>query len=676
MKMHDSGFFAESRAVTLLAAAFLWATVSAEEWIPVPLGEPGTLKVEKTLRNEPSLRDSVPERGDGLVLFDGKRSASVVADLSSRRLYPRSRTLKMLAEEVCRHLSEMTGRDVELKDSSLAKDLPGPVVEIAELDVPSQTAVVRIEGDRVVVGGDGAGVSHAVTYFLESLGVRYLWPGKSGKVVPKKVRVVMPAVSLDKAPAFDCLRRIWAPHPNLSEGARKMLKLGAEEFSARYAECFVDSPGNRNFYEWHGFNDRLVFKTKNTKATVQDAYDGGHYFGDYYRRFSAEHPDWFALQPDGTRVNRSKHPRLCLSNEGLIREVVRDRIGFFRRHPDKPSASICLPDGDKDSVCMCEGCRRLDPVNAEPIRIRYWNPSRQYTNYVALTDRVLWFCNRVAEGVVKEFPGKKLKTFIYAAYSCPPVKVRPHPALVVFNVSGNLSSSGSIGRETECVAAFSQFGNLQVWRPNILEGFQAQVPQNYARILYNDVVRFRENGVRGVSFDECSEEFALKGFVFYMLGRALMNHDNLSYEAQLADYCSCFGAAAPEIRRYLEELEQVHVKAAEQNEGVDGLLRIYPVEELATILERAAALTKDDSGSLERVRFLQKGISVAREELKLHAGWYSGDWKLLREARKVYCDFVRKMVMDDPVALHPGKLNAKGPYLRGAPRREITGKPR
>ena len=49
--------------------------------------------------------------------------------------------------------------------------------------------------------------------------------------------------------------------------------------------------------------------------------------------------------------------------------------------------------------------------------------------------------------------------------------------------------------------------------------------------------------VRGVSFDCCSAEFALKGLVFYMVGRALLNYDNLTYEAQLNDYCSCFGAA-------------------------------------------------------------------------------------------------------------------------------------
>ena len=665
--MFGMKFISASLLLTLPASPL---TLLAEDWVPVPLGSPGTLNVAKRFGKEPKLNGSAPDRQDGIVLFDEKCTAVVTADFGCRRLYPRSFTLKMLADEVRWHLAEMTGRKVESRDAASVVPSPEtPVVEIAELDVPSQTAVVRIDGNRVIVGGDGVGVSHAVTYFLESLGVRYLWPGQGGKVIPKKKRVAVPKISLCRAPAFDCLRRIWAPHPRLPGNALKMLRIDGEAFTSRYQECSVDRRGNRNYFEWHGFNDRLVFKTARTEPTNQDMYDGGHYFGDYYRRFSAEHPDWFALQPDGTRVNKSKRPRLCLSNEGLIREVVRDRVAFFRRHPEKPSASICLPDGDRDSVCMCERCRRLDPVNAEPIRIRYWNPGRQHTNYVALTDRVLWFCNRVAEGVAGACPGKRLKTFIYAAYSRPPVKVKPHPALVIFNVSGNVTEKESIGRAAECVAAFADFGNLQVWRPNILEGFQAQVPQNYARILYDDVVRFKENGVRGVSFDECSEEFALKGFVFYMLGRALLNYDRLSYDAQVDDYCACFGAAGAEIRRYLDELERLHMRAAEMGEGIDALLSIYPIERLSSILDKAATLVADDAAALGRVDFLRKGVSIAREELKLHQAWASGTWAPLRNARKSYLEFVRKMVQDDPIALHPGKLISKGPYLRGAPRR-------
>ena len=658
-------------ALAAIAAAGATFSALAEKWKLVPLGEPGTLKVEKTLRNEPKLVDAIPARPEGIVLFDKGRAAVVATDFKNRITNIQSRNLKTLADEIRWHLSEMTGQEVALIDSSEARPKPSaPVIEVAELDVPSQTAVLKIEKDKVTIGGDGPGISHAMTYFLESLGCRYLWPGKSGKVIPKRKRVALPQISLNEAPKFEYIRRIWAPAAREGRAETfKMLRLDQAEFVKRYAEALTDRKGNRGFYAWHGFGDRMLFKSKNTKPTLQDAYDGGHYFDHYYKKYSAEHPDWFALQPDGTRINKYRHPRLCLSNEGLIQEVIRDRIEYFRRNPNAMSASLCMPDGDRDSSCMCANCRRLDPANAEPITIGYYNPERHVTNYVALTDRVMWFCNRVAEGVLKECPGKQFKTFVYSSYTRPPVKVKPHPSLVIFNVAGNLTTEAAIGREVESVAAFAPFGNPLVWRPNILHGFQAQVPQNYARILYDDTVRFKENNVRGVSFDCCSGEYALRGFIFYMLGRSLFNYDNLSYEGQLADYCSCFGKAAPEVRRYLDELERIHMRAAKRAQGTEGLLSDYPVDALAAILDKAAARVADDADALGRVKFLQKGITIAREELKLYKGWYTTEWKPLGAARKVYIDFVRQFVMEDPVALHPGSLGFKGPFLRGTPRR-------
>lgn len=659
------------RFTATLAATSLALAASAEKWMPVPLGEPGTLEVAKTLANEPKLVDAIPARPEGIVLFDGSRAAAVVSDSKNRDVW-------RIADEVRWHLAEMTGREVELVDVSKPKgksvepSADRPVVEVLELDVPSQTAVIKIDGDKVTVGGDGAGVSHAVTYFLESLGCRYLWPGKSGKVIPKRKRVVLPKISLNEPPKFEYIRRIWAPGPHVGGDTGrwaetgKLLGLDRAAFAKRYAECLYDRKGNRGFWVWHGFGDRLVVKSKTTKPTVQDAYDGGHYFDHYYKKYSKEHPDWFALQPDGTRVNKYLHPRLCLSNEGLIQEVIRDRIAYFNAHPGKRSASLCMPDGDRDSACLCEGCRRLDPVNAAPIGFGFYNPERSHTNYVALTDRILWFCNRVAEGVLKECPGKQFKTFIYSNYQRPPVKVKPHPSLVLFNVAGNLTSEAAIGKEVESIAAFAPLGNPLVWRPNMLDGFRAQVPQNYARIMYDDTVRFKENNVRGVSFDCCSAEFALKGLVFYMVGRALLNYDSLTYEGQLNDYCSCFGAASDEIRRYFNALEKLHWRALK---GGKGILADYPVDALAGQLEKAAAKVAGDPESLERVRFLQKGITIAREEMKLYKAWYTTEWKPLIAARKVYKEFVCRFAMEDPVALHPGSLGFKGPFLRGTPRR-------
>ena len=62
-------------AVLSFAALMTLISPAAEKWIPVPLGEPGNLAVEKRLRNEPELCDVAPERREGLVLFDETHAA-------------------------------------------------------------------------------------------------------------------------------------------------------------------------------------------------------------------------------------------------------------------------------------------------------------------------------------------------------------------------------------------------------------------------------------------------------------------------------------------------------------------------------------------------------------------------------------------------------------------------
>ena len=653
----------------LVACCALTGAAMAETWTLEPLGSPGNLQVSRRLPVKPALLDAPPVRREALVLVGGAVVCAVVSDFKAPKSTG-SHERKVLAEEVRWHLSEMCGRDIPLLPEPPADGVP--YVEIALLDVPSQTAVVRVEGRRVLVGGDGPGISHAATYFLECLGCRYLWPGPSGKVIPKKKRIVMPDVRLEKPPEFDLIRRIWQPNCRDETATKTVfpyLKIDQDGYLSSRAKALADRPGNRSFWFWHGLSDVRICRT-GSKPTAQEAYSaGGHYFGHYWKKYSAEHPDWFALQPDGTRMNKSSRARLCLSNEGLVREVVRDRVAYFAAHPKETYATLCLSDGSYDVACMCEGCRRLDPVNAPRISFRCYRPTAFTTNYVSLTDRVMTFYNKVAEGVLRECPGKKFKVCAYSKYELAPVKVKPHPSLVFFNCMGSVTVPGALGRERESVAAFLGFGNTVVWRPNILGGVKAQVPMNYARTIYDDLTLFRANGVRGASMDCCREEWALKGFVYYAAARAMFNFDNLSYEGQLADYCAAFGRAAPKVRAYLEALERVHLAALGAGGGVPLLLEMYPIGGLRKLLGEAAALAANSPADSARVAFLMKGLDVGEEQLKMYRAWNTGKWKPTLKAREKYLAFLRDFIPANPVALCPHHLGYAGAYLRGAPRR-------
>ena len=68
-----------------------------------------------------------------------------------------------------------------------------------------------------------------------------------------------------------------------------------------------------------------------------------------------DHPDWFALQPDGTRDNSradgGHRARLCVSNRALIEQVARDRIAEARKYPRWDTVSVSPNDGGRATFC-------------------------------------------------------------------------------------------------------------------------------------------------------------------------------------------------------------------------------------------------------------------------------------------------------------------------------------
>jgi hypothetical protein len=59
------------------------------------------------------------------------------------------------------------------------------------------------EGSLVLAGNGRNGTSFAVYKFLERFaGIRWLWPGESGEVIPKKSTLALDPVSMEQEPAY------------------------------------------------------------------------------------------------------------------------------------------------------------------------------------------------------------------------------------------------------------------------------------------------------------------------------------------------------------------------------------------------------------------------------------------------------------------------------------------
>ena len=598
-------------AKIILSAKDLDLSAAPNEWEPKPLGSPGTLRTDKTLAHRPVLRDRPVEHRPGLVLYDGTTKARIVATDGS---------LKALAKELAWHFGEMTGAAFEVVDRVPEK---GPSVVLSRTEKLRGHTVIRRTGDRLELGGGPYGASHAVTYLLEAFGCRYLWPGKLGKVIPKLDKLVAPDVEKDDV---------------------AVLKVRQIRDYNRTDAAFRDHPGNRGFFAWHGVND---------ERDLDGSYLWGHYFMDYYQRYFEEHPDWFALQPNGSReqdlTDRPDRPQLCLSSWGLAHQAATNIVAAFRRAPTLRAHSICLPDGGNPSECMCRACRELDPVNAPPAKFRVTEPWHRSFDYVSFSDRVMTFNNRLCELVTKEVPYAKLTCYLYSNYVDPPLKVKPHPALVLLSDSGNYVDAKRYDWARDNIGAWSKFGNMIMWCPCALWGFRAAVPQNFSRRLFDDIETFKVNGMEGIDFDCMYDRWASYSLVYYMAAKAQLNLDRLGYDVLLGDYCEKgFGKAAPAIRRYFLGLEAAQEKAARSvNPSRDYVLSL-DADGFEAQLDRAEALAASDEAVVGRIRFLKKIWPFARLEKKVVAAWDTKDNAAVRAAQaeaKAY----RDGIVEDPL---------------------------
>ena len=498
-----------------------------------------------------------------------------------------------------------------------------------------------------------------MTVLLESIGCRYLWPGADGKIIPKKTELILP--ELNKCYTPKLLVRNIRERLHINSRVLSSLfifSLTPDDYHERYKVAELDAPGNRKYFEWHGLNDSA--KTTGWVQGPDQSYEWGHSFNDFHLQHGRKNPDFFALQPDGKRYAMER-PRLCHSNPKLLDQIASDRIAKFRKYPHKVALSLCLSDGGYSSMCLCENCRKMDPVNAPPRDLGIFKPTRGRVPYVEFTDRVLAFSNAIVEKVHKVLPGKKFAIYAYSRYVKPPVRVKPHPDLIILTVDGLYVSDASRAAMHKSIASWASFGNPLLWRPNALQGHRYMtLPQNHARRMFDDVELYKANGLIGTDFDGLEKNWSCKAWIYYALCKAHWNSDKLNYDLIMDDFCEAgFGPAAAHVKAYLDKLEALTDAAAARNKGLGhstdyaDVVDEKAISELNAHLDKAAAAAANAPEYLNRVRFLQEGMKYAGLNRKLSVAREkkSPDYE---KYQKELMDLVKTHVLQNPLIIGPG----------------------
>lgn len=534
----------------------------------------------------------------------------------------------------------------------------------AEGLAPGGYRIATFPEGMILAGNDEGdqGTYHAAIALLEDgLGVRWLWPGETGTVLPKGFR--LPRVTAKDEPALG-LRgiRSFTFVDGRSEIGAKLLGRTPEQIKADYRDEGIP--------EW--------MRLQRLGGALQ--LRGGHAFGGWYERYGKEHPEWFALQPDNTRIQIGGRERLCVSNPEVAEEAARRVLEYLDQRPPGTIAPIAPNDGGSyNFFCMCEACRRLDPSNASKERLLFARgPKRQErfeVEYPSLSDRMAVFSNRIAEKVCEARPDARFTTYAYSAYRAAPLGIALHPAITVGFVGLSYFNEAARREDMNRWDAWANKASRLYLRPNLLfEG--RSFPCNFTTAMAGDLRHCYETGMAGTDFDAITQDWATRGLNYYVLSRLLWDPARDPREI-VEDYCrSGFGPAADAVKAYFVELEQATREVAEFSPEEEPREEEVAMEVLSARERMTRALTKafnsdrlarldqslhearqkadGDEGILERIEFLALGLEYARRQTETYEA--GANKEVLKERMSGLLDFCRRVARENPLAINTSYL--------------------
>jgi hypothetical protein len=445
------------------------------------------------------------------------------------------------ANELVQYLKKATGAELPIASERspgrpavlIGSAAPGAAREkIARLR--GESHLMEVQGDTIVLTGNGReGTLFAVYEFLEHVaGIRWLWPGEVGEVVPRQRTLSVDNLSRTKEPAF--LWRflgpggsLWGPHDKWTKERELNISTGHQA-------------AQRLWERRNRFGGERI--------------SGGHAFGDILppQTWGAKHPEYYALvkgKRDWENFNGKHRAQLCTTNPEVIQRVTDYCRTHFDADPDLDGVSIAANDGR--GFCECDNCRRLDTgrmqkENNDPEQLR---PAET----PIITDRMVTFCNQVAESLAKTHPNRKVLFYAYSQFHEPPERTRVHPNVVM---AYTVNSSG-FWNEAVREKAFGDFAawsrvtpTFAVYEYHTQTNFP-DMPRLIPDLIQVELKELQRLGSR-YFHTQAGNGFAVNGLNFYMLGRLLWD-PSADVKALQADYVQrAFGPAAAAMGRYYD----------------------------------------------------------------------------------------------------------------------------
>ncbi|MFC1606697.1 DUF4838 domain-containing protein [Candidatus Latescibacterota bacterium] len=344
----------------------------------------------------------------------------------------------------------------------------------------------------------------AVCHFLDrKLGVRWLWPGELGTYVPKRDRISFRS-GLDIT--------------------------GRPELERRILRYWVQDEEVDDWSLRHQMGSRSDIKF-------------GHAFGDWWDKYHEQHPDYFAVTPEGYK---QPYPEPFLVKLNIGNPAVADQVFQEWIDAGKPD-NWCVGPNDSAGWCTSEQSRALDPPELRGV------PAIDiFRNRVSLTSRFVKFWNGILVRMHELNPKVTLSTYAYSCYREAPTDIKLEPGFIMGVVNTYYAYDSWM--------AWHDAGAKLLLRPNWwhIGGCAPHLPLHDAGKFF----RFtRENSMIGFYFDSIMGYWGTQSPFYYLIAR-LSEHPEMTVDNVITEYASVFMSAAPAVENYIAYWEDFTARAA------------------------------------------------------------------------------------------------------------------
>ena len=510
---------------------------------------------------------------------------------------------KFAAEELKYHLDKMFAADFKVVGEAdlgnadgASRIFLGATKAAVDAGIPGKPfdeeehVVKTVGGDLFLVGADGnltyedvgnlgkcrqCGTLYAVYDFLETeLGVKWIWPGELGEVIEKRRSFFLPPT--DRRRGEPLVSRKWY---GTGEPKGEVRGFSSAEARSRFYAA------QRRFLCRHRYGHRREIAS-------------GHSFGNWWKRFGKDHPEYFNRLSTGERkplYNNVHGVTMCVSEPGVWRQKVEDwrkNLPGVRKSAKSPNARfewINCCENDYAGLCTCAKCRSWDSPDPRFALNDYWSgkadavylaalfkaegfygldrvcgderwilpkidPAKR--NAASLSDRYAKFYNAVIAEARKFEPDARVIGYAYDNYLEAPKQTRVDGGVVIEFVPRSYFPSDKMESDffRKHWRGWREAGVRDfVLRPNyMLAG--GNYPIDNGRWILDDFAFAYTNGMIACGFDSLRGSWSCHLLMDYALTRAF--RDPLrGYEKAREDVLSAFGPAASLVARYFDRVE-------------------------------------------------------------------------------------------------------------------------